>query len=827
MRRLPAIALCVLLGMFAAGSLAQEQPWHVAKRPVSEDVLREIRELSAKSADHLRSNDYPELIRVYQRLLVLYEQATGPDSKEVAIALTALASVYRALGRHDLVSPLEERATRIGRGHALTDASDYAHQVVLLIPRVIDQLDSEQFEQAERTSRQALALLERAPPDPGFTHVAAIISRLLADALVGQGHLGEAESLLAQAIARYPPIKGFDGEQRIQHLLPLLKIYRLQGRWDEAERLIASIEALLVILDRPANRLESGAARVHYLFREDYPKALAWSLREHRYLRLRSAFGTLDKRGMALDERRSNRSNFLSFLWLTHLGYSHVQASPELMDAAFEAGQMAQTSKVGDSIAQMAVRHAAPSDEFAQGLRRLQDLQLELVDSQRLQDEMIASPPRDATAPAVLEARITALRAELVADEGALKARFPKLHAMTSLEPVSADVARQLLHPGEALLAYTTDTYATYAWVVRDDGIRYATLPVDMATLEREIAAFRAKLVSGEAGWAPQPMTPVDGMLLYEVLFARLQPWLQGVERIILVADGPLQSLPFAALSDGQMPPDWLGKRYAFSVLPSVGALRALRGIAEPRQPELSFAGFGDPVLAPTGLPLGDLAMRSLYGTTTTTNRENRLVDPELLRGIASLPDTGVELKAVAQLLGAPADALRLGKHATETQVKRMPLDRYRILSFATHGVTAGELSEGIEPGLILTPPDTPTPLDDGYLGASEAAQLKLDADWVLLSACNTAASDGTPGAEGLSGLANAFIYAGARALLVSHWRVSSEATTKLVAETIAAYAKAPQEGKAAALQAAMQATMAKPEYAHPYFWAAFSVIGD
>jgi CHAT domain-containing protein len=241
----------------------------------------------------------------------------------------------------------------------------------------------------------------------------------------------------------------------------------------------------------------------------------------------------------------------------------------------------------------------------------------------------------------------------------------------------------------------------------------------------------------------------------------------------------------------------------------------------------LSFVGFGDPMLTATGLPATGLAMRSLYPDTREHAREGRLVDPEMLRGIASLPDTGIELKAVAKLLNASTDALHLGAQATETQVKRLPLDRYRILSFATHGVMAGELSEGIEPGLILTPPEAPSQLDDGYLSASEAAQLTLDADWVLLSACNTAASDGRPDAEGLSGLANAFLYAGARALLVSHWRVSSEATTKLVAETVAAYAKAPHAGKAAALQAAMIATMQDPGYAHPYYWAPFSVIGD
>jgi CHAT domain-containing protein len=95
-------------------------------------------------------------------------------------------------------------------------------------------------------------------------------------------------------------------------------------------------------------------------------------------------------------------------------------------------------------------------------------------------------------------------------------------------------------------------------------------------------------------------------------------------------------------------------------------------------------------------------------------------------------------------------------------------------------GRNSSEIEGTSEPGLILTPPKDQTDLDDGYLSASEVAGLKLDADWVILSACNTAAG-GAQGAEALSGLARAFIYAGARALLVSHWSVSSEATVSLI----------------------------------------------
>ena len=101
-----------------------------------------------------------------------------------------------------------------------------------------------------------------------------------------------------------------------------------------------------------------------------------------------------------------------------------------------------------------------------------------------------------------------------------------------------------------------------------------------------------------------------------------------------------------------------------------------------------------------------------------------------------------------------------------------LDLSTTKVVGFATHGLIAGDLPKLGEPALALTPPKEPTPEDDGLLRASEVTQLKLNADFVVLSACNTAAADGTPGAEGLSGLAKAFFYAGARSLLVSHWPV-------------------------------------------------------
>jgi CHAT domain-containing protein len=150
------------------------------------------------------------------------------------------------------------------------------------------------------------------------------------------------------------------------------------------------------------------------------------------------------------------------------------------------------------------------------------------------------------------------------------------------------------------------------------------------------------------------------------------------------------------------------------------------------------------------------------------------------------------------------------------------------VVHFATHGTIAGEIEGTSEPGLILTPPKEQTDEDDGYLSASEVAALKLDADWVILSACNTAAG-GPRGAEALSGLARAFIYAGARALLVSHWSVSSEATVSLMTNAVGAISRDKKLGRAEALRRAMLAMIdkGKPHEAHPAYWAPFVVVGE
>lgn len=333
---------------------------------------------------------------------------------------------------------------------------------------------------------------------------------------------------------------------------------------------------------------------------------------------------------------------------------------------------------------------------------------------------------------------------------------------------------------------------------------------------------------------------------LYARILAPVAALLQGARHLFVVPDGALQSLPvgvlltdlpsrpLASFADYRAAP-WLAKRYATTVLPAVSSLRALRRFVRATAAPQPFLGIGDPALTDPPPDSGGAPRRGRGAAVRPAGLfRGGTADLAQVRELPSLPETADELAALARATGAAPTDLVLRQGATETAVRReLPLGRYRILAFATHGLLAGELTGLAEPALVLTPPagESAPAEADGLLTASEiASSLKLDADWVILSACNTAASDGTPGAEGLSGLAKAFFYAGARSLLVSHWMVASQATVKLTTRMLRELERHPRLGRAEAQRRAMLSLLNDPEepaLAHPMFWAPFVVVGE
>jgi CHAT domain-containing protein/tetratricopeptide (TPR) repeat protein len=361
------------------------------------------------------------------------------------------------------------------------------------------------------------------------------------------------------------------------------------------------------------------------------------------------------------------------------------------------------------------------------------------------------------------------------------------------------------------------------------------------------------------------PFDPASAHELYQALLAPFADLIKD-KQLIIVPSGPLTSLPFHVLVTDK--PDaglagmaryqkaaWLALQQSVTVLPSVGSLQALRKLGSSQAAE-PYLAFGNPLL--TGHSGSDkrawdkqTCRQDAKSTRVAEARRVlrgglglRAIDLAELRTQEPLPETADELCAVAEALGAvgrESDTVWLGERATERNLKWLSregkLRRYKILHFATHGLLSGE-SEAIlkakaEPALILTPPKDGTPTseleeDDGLLTASEVSQLELDADWVVLSACNTAAGE-KGDAEALSGLARAFFYAKARALLVSHWYVNSDAAVKLTTNAFAQLKSDPKIGRGEALRRSMVEliTNGQPQEAHPAAWAPFVLVGE
>jgi len=216
-----------------------------------------------------------------------------------------------------------------------------------------------------------------------------------------------------------------------------------------------------------------------------------------------------------------------------------------------------------------------------------------------------------------------------------------------------------------------------------------------------------------------------------------------------------------------------------------------------------------------------------------------RQVDSSQLATLPRLPETADEIRSIAVAMSADLTKdVFLGVQANEKTVRTTDLSRYRVIAFATHGLVAGDLDGLTQAALALTSPEVANVSGDGLLTVDKILELRLNADWVVLSACNTASGQGA-GSEAISGLGRAFFYAGARSLLVSSWPVETTSARALTTDLFKRQAANPQQGRAQALLETMNSLIDEGgyvdprsgqivfSYAHPIFWAPFILVGD
>ncbi|MDP1913134.1 CHAT domain-containing protein [Brevundimonas sp.] len=547
------------------------------------------------------------------------------------------------------------------------------------------------------------------------------------------------------------------------------------------------------------------------------------------------------------------------------------ETTAALRAEAYEAAQWAIASDAADALARVSARFAQGDDALGRLAEERENLIQRRDRLERELERLYASGDADALADrtrarAIWETTVERLRAV----DADIDARFPAYSELTSPRALSIAETQALLGPDEGLLLVLVNPEATYVWGISRERVEWARAEtLGDAAMAAAVNRLRASLTSADvrggqdvdpilfAGPQATPFDRTTAHRLYTELVRPVEAAFVGKKTLISVVTGALTSLPLSVLTtsaptgsdaapEALAATPWLIDRYALATLPSVSSLEALRChlVADPalrspgcpprrgavvRRPEaggarLLLAAFGAPLL--TGEPAN--ATRGSPAADDVTG-EGRLADVRKLRALPSLPGSKLELETLKSRY--PGSLVRIGSEATERAVRADDADalsRARFVVFSTHGLMAG--SAAAEPGLVMTPPDQATEADDGYLSASEAAQLRLNAEFVVLSACNTAASDGRPGGEGLSGLARAFFYAGARSVMVSHWEVSDAATTTLITSAFADLdgPHATDSGvRARALQAGIRAVRAERRWAHPAYWAAFTLVGE
>ncbi|PWS38069.1 hypothetical protein DFH01_01830 [Falsiroseomonas bella] len=498
-------------------------------------------------------------------------------------------------------------------------------------------------------------------------------------------------------------------------------------------------------------------------------------------------------------------------------------ASQALLAEMFAAAQLAQSGLTSRQIDQATVRLAdgARNPGAGEAIRRYQDAQNALGDLLRERDEIAAGGGGRGSATEALDRRIADARTALAEADDALQAAAPRYGQLVQQATSAADVLAAL-RPGEAFASVVLTGRSGWTFVLREGRIAAAPVPGGEARIGGLVRRVRASIERTGPGLPRFDTTAAAE--LYSATLGALGPALEGATALSVAPSGPLLALPFEVLLTGPADPDrlsaapFLARRFAIAHVPAAANFVGLRRLEGSRATRPWF-GFGD--FRP---PSRAQAARSFPADSCAESAT-------LFANLPPLPSATRELEAARQLLQAgPQDRL-LGPAFTADAVRRAALRDYRVLHFATHAVLPSEIACQPEPAILAsTPPNAPDAAP-ALLTASAIVNLDLDADLVILSACNSGGPAGSTAGESLSGLARAFFYAGARSLLVTHWAVDDRMAAYLVAKTLGEMRGG--RGPSQALQAAQlsilnDAGRGLPEQAaHPFFWAPFAVIGE
>ena len=524
-----------------------------------------------------------------------------------------------------------------------------------------------------------------------------------------------------------------------------------------------------------------------------------------------------------------------------------ADSGPEAVADLFLASQVAMRPGVAQTQAVLARELSAGSDEgsrlFRQAVALTRDVERTRVEVSRLQAGEQSAETVSAIAAA--QVRLQEYQQSQVATQARL-ADFPRYRAVTTNALPLAEL-QSLLRPGEAyykMIALGGSTYAVLATPSSARAFRLAATPRE---LEESVDALRATISLVEDGdILTYPFDLETAHNLYRTLFGPVASELAGVRHLVFDGDGAMLRLPPNLLVEDMAGVEayrrhaaqpgadafdftgiaWFGRERDISTSVAPLAFRDVRRLA-PSRAVNQYLGFGQNAPA-SGLTLASLNVRGGDG------------GPECSWAITAWnrPIPADELVTASRALsgrtGGETDIVT-GAAFTDTAIKqRSDLDQFRVMHFATHGLVTPPRPECPARPSLLT--SFGGPESDGLLSFREIFDLRLDADLIILSACDTAGrADFTATQEAgltsggdfaLDGLVRAFVGAGGRLVVASHWPVPDayEATERLISGLFTA---APGTAAASALRQSQQKLMDDPATSHPYYWAGFAVIGD
>lgn len=767
-------------------------------------------------------------------------------STEITIR-SGLAKVLQKRGQSNAAEAEARRTLRL----AIETRGLLDNRTAIVMATLTDlMLARGRFEDAEKLADRNLAALARMKADPDSL-LAVTAKRRSAAALAGQGKWRQAASLFGDIA---PDRAGFSS--------------------DIARAVVSDPVRGLALLRGGTAQAALAAARAHSDWTRGVRVAGSPEVAEADAF-LAAAMARAGKKAEALPILRKTVPALVDVgagqARLTPLAAKRLQAVIEAyigllrdggrtendLQSAFQLAERMRSGVLGNTIAANAARAAA-------GVRGLGDLVRQEQDLQQQTEaifSMLAKLSADGAAPAdqkeALSAKAEQLRQAQVVLAREIRERYPDYDAL--LKPKSPTFAslRQRLDADEALITVLTGDEKTHVWAIAKQGaVAFASADIGRAALADRVQTLRAALDPGEIATLGD-IPDFDVAAAHDLYVKLLKPVEAGwkvAQRLNIVADGPLGALPFSLLPTTPATAAgseqvlftkyravaWLARSRAVSVLPTATALSAFDEAPAGHGERRPFVGFGDPYFNTDqaadaeGAQTSQVASRGVALRSAPTTRQ---ADNAEIEKLPRLADTRAEITAIASALGAdPARDVFVGARASEQRVKSMDLTPYDVISFATHGLVPGDLNGLDQPALALSSPEVTGGSGDGLLTMDEILGLKLNADFAVLSACNTAAADGR-GAEAVSGLGRAFFYAGARALLVSNWPVHSGATTDLMSRMFKSLANDDTLTRAEALRRTKLSQIDQGgfeidgnlafSYAHPIFWAPFTIVGD